>query len=584
MIRSSISSALKLNLVKRSFAAVPSTLKPSELYPSLGHVFKNLDIDYPVNSGVFGSKEFSAQGKQFNTQVTPNDNKIIGHVSFGTSEDYKQIVKDMDDAKEVWANTPAPVRGEIVRQIGEELRKHKEDLGTMISLEMGKIYTEGLGEIQEAIDICDLAVGLSRSINGQIIPSERKDHIMLERYNPLKNHVGIITAFNFPVAVYFWNLALSLICGNINIWKPHEGLSLTSVSVIKLVQRVLAKNGYNPSITSLICGNGKEIGNLIVEDPKIDLVSFTGSTNVGREIGKKVINRFGKHLLELGGNNALIIDSSANIPLSLNAVLFGSVGTCGQRCTTTRRLYLHKDVSDEFLTKLVKGYEGIKVGNSLDTKNNILCGPIFNDAAINLYKKTIKEIYDNKLGKIIYGGKFINKEGKWESVVPELDNQSSPLLHPKFNRNSFQDMKFFGDSNGNYILPTIVLVENEEDYKNHLIHEERFIPVLYICKINNVKEGISHNNSVKQGLSSSLFTTNYQDIFNWTGPEGSDCGIINVNIGTSGAEIGGAFGGDKETGGGRESGSDAWKIYMRRSTCTINYGNTLPLAQGVKFE
>jgi aldehyde dehydrogenase family 7 member A1 len=434
------------------------------------------------------------------------------------------------------------VRGEVVRKIGEKLRENKHELGTMISLEMGKILTEGLGEVQEAIDICDYAVGLSRMLNGSVIPSERPGHVMMERYNPLKGHVGIISAFNFPVAVYFWNLALSLVCGNTNLWKPHEGLSLTSVAVTRLVADVLEEAGYSGAIASMICGTGAEVGDRLVRDKRIELVSFTGSTEKGRGVGEIVSSRFGKSILELGGNNAMIVDKSANLDLAVRATLFGSVGTAGQRCTSQRRVYLHADVYDAFLAKLIPAYGSVKIGSPLDPAT--LCGPLFNQVAVKNFKDTVATATNaTNQGKVLFGG----------DVLTEMP--------------------------GNFVRPCVIAVPTTAE----VVQKEVFVPILYVMKVGSVEEAVGLNNAVAQGLSSSLFTQDLGQIFHWTGPAGSDCGIVNVNIGTSGAEIGGAFGGEKETGGGRESGSDAWKQYMRRSTCTINYSKELPLAQGVNF-
>eukprot|EP01040_Poterioochromonas_malhamensis_P001125 gene1125-1194_t len=498
-----------------------------------------LGVDKP-NAGVYYGKWVEDTSNLLNTQVNPSTGEELGKVRFGNLTEYHKAIEAMEAVKEDWANTPAPVRGEIVRKIGEKLREHKQDLGTMVSLEMGKILTEGLGEIQEAIDICDYAVGLSRCLNGSVIPSERPGHFMMERWNPLKGHVGIITAFNFPVAVYFWNLALSLVAGNTNIWKPHESVSLVSVAVTKIVAEVLNESGKSGAIASLICGTGATVGDAMVKDSRVELVSFTGSTRVGRGIAKNVAERFGKHILELGGNNAMIVDKSADLNMAIRATLFGAVGTAGQRCTTLRRLYLHEDIYHEFVTKLVNSYRSVRIGSPLDSTT--LCGPLHNKVAVDLYKETVKEAAKQG-GKVLHGG----------HVVTSLP--------------------------GNFVEPTIVEIAAGAD----ITLDERFIPVLYVMKVKSVDEAIKLNNSVKQGLSSSLFTKDLGQIFKWTGPSGSDCGIVNVNIGTSGAEIGGAFGGEKETGGGRESGSDSWKAYMRRSTCTINHSDQLPLAQGVNF-
>lgn len=475
-----------------------------------------------------------------NKQLDPSTGQVLGEVKFGTAADYERVVAEMDKVKDEWASKPAPVRGEIVRRLGVKLREHKQDLGTLISLEMGKILTEGLGEVQEAIDICDYAVGLSRMLNGKVIPSERPGHIMMERWSPLKGHVGIVTAFNFPVAVYFWNLAISMVAGNTNLWKPHEGTSLISVATSKLVAEVLEESNVPGAVASMICGTGSAVGNAMVNDRRMELISFTGSTQTGRAVAQSVAGRFGKSILELGGNNAMIVDRSADVDLAIRATLFGAVGTAGQRCTTLRRLYLHEDIHDQVVEKLTKAYKSVKIGSPL--AKDTLCGPLFNQAAVNIYSKTLQEAQEQG-GKVLVGGKVLS------------------------------------DRPGNFVEPTIISIDSSAQVVSH----ERFVPIMYVMKIKSVDEAIKLNNSVAQGLSSSLFTKDLGQIFKWTGPEGSDCGIVNVNIGTSGAEIGGAFGGEKETGGGRESGSDSWKQYMRRSTCTINYSKDLPLAQGVSF-
>lgn len=357
----------------------------------------------------------------------------------------------------------------------------------------------------------------------------------------MKGHVGIISAFNFPVAVYFWNLAISLVCGNTNIWKPAESLSLTSVATTKLVAEVIEGAGYPGAVATMICGSGAELGEKLATDKRIELLSFTGSTAIGRQVAQKTSSRFGKHILELGGNNAMIVDSSADIDLAVRATLFGAAGTAGQRCTTQRRTYLHADIYDEFLEKLLPAYSSIRIGNALDSKT--LCGPVHNAKAVETFKATI-ETAVSEGGKVLVGGKVLD------------------------------------DRPGFFVTPTVIATNAHAN----VLTEEKFVPIMYVVKINSYEEAVIYNNHVAQGLSSSLFTKNFQQIFDWTGPSGSDCGIVNVNIGTSGAEIGGAFGGEKDTGGGRESGSDSWKQYMRRSTCTINYSDKLPLAQGVSFE
>ncbi|KAJ8574669.1 hypothetical protein ON010_g4545 [Phytophthora cinnamomi] len=455
------------------------------------------------------------------------------------AEGHAQVLAAMDEAKPQWCDLPAPARGEIVRQIGEELRNKRDALGKLISLEMGKIYVEGVGEVQEAIDICDFAVGLSRTLNGSVIPSERPGHFMMERYNPLKGHVGIVTAFNFPCAVLFWNAALSLVCGNTQIWKPSESLSLTSVACTKIIADVLERNGHPGAIASLICGSGAEVGEAMLHDKSMELISFTGSTKVGRHVNEVVSSRFGKTILELGGNNAMIVDKDADLEMALRATLFSAVGTAGQRCTSLRRLFLHEDIHDEFLNRLVSAYQNVKIGDPL--KDGVLCGPLHNTQAVKNYLDGIDSI-KKQGGKILTGGKKV-------------------------------------EGDGHFVEPTIVSIAHDAD----IVQKEIFAPILYALKFKTLEEAIEKNNAVPQGLSSSLFTKNQAAIFKWTGPLGSDCGIVNINIGPSGAEIGGAFGGEKETGGGRESGSDAWKQYMRRSTCTINYSKELPLAQGIDF-
>ena len=406
---------------------------------------------------------------------------------------------------------------------------------------MGKIKSEGLGEVQEFIDICDMAVGMSRTIAGQVLNSERPEHMMMECWNPV-GIVGIITAFNFPVAVFGWNASLALICGDMVMWKPALTACLSTLEVAKIVTGVLEKNGFK-NVLTVCCGDGPDIGNALVMDPKISLVSFTGSTNVGRHVSAEVHRRFGKTILELGGNNATFVMPDSDLELAFQGSIFGAVGTCGQRCTTLRRLFIHEEIYDSFVDRMVKAYPKFndRMGDPLD--DNTLLGPLHMKRSVEEYQKGLLEI-QKQGGKILYGGKVCE------------------------------------DREGNYVLPTIVEIAHDAP----IVKTEIFAPILYVFKFKTIDEAIEWNNEVPQGLSSSLFTKNLQNLFQWMGPNGSDCGIVNCNIGTSGAEIGGAFGGEKETGGGRESGSDAWKQYMRRSTCTVNYGNALPLAQGVKFD
>jgi aldehyde dehydrogenase family 7 protein A1 len=435
---------------------------------------------------------------------------------------------------------PPPARGELVRQIGEALRAKKAELGALVSLEMGKISAEGLGEVQEAIDICEFAVGLSRTLNGAIIPSERPGHFMMERWNPLKGHVAVISAFNFPCAVFFWNAALSLVAGNTQIWKGADSTSLVTVACQKIVADVMTANGY-AGVTTMIQGPGATIGEGIITDKRFELISFTGSTAVGHRVSDACSKRFAKKILELGGNNAMIILDDADQKLAVRAALFSAVGTAGQRCTSLRRLMIQAGVYDEIVGKLVSAYGNIKIGDPLEA--GVLCGPLHNPAAVAAYADGVARAVAQG-GKVLIGGKVL------------------------------------AERVGNFVQPTLIEISSDAP----IVSEEIFAPIMYVIKIADLKEGIAANNSVPQGLSSSLFTTNQRAVFEWSGPSGSDCGIVNINIGPSGAEIGGAFGGEKDTGGGRESGSDAWKQYMRRSTCTVNYSKELPLAQGINFD
>ncbi|XP_044518334.1 alpha-aminoadipic semialdehyde dehydrogenase isoform X1 [Gracilinanus agilis] len=473
------------------------------------------------------------------TSYCPANNEPIARVRQANLMDYEETLKKAKEAWKIWADIPAPKRGEIVRQIGEALRQKIQILGNLVSLEMGKILVEGVGEVQEYVDICDYAVGLSRMIGGPILPSERPGHALIEQWNPL-GLVGIITAFNFPVAVYGWNNAIALICGNVCLWKGAPTTSLISVAVTKIVTKVLEDNNLPGAICSMTCG-GADIGMAMAKDERINLLSFTGSTQVGKQVAVMVQERFGRSLLELGGNNAIIAFEDADLNLVIPSALFAAVGTAGQRCTTVRRLFLHESIHDEVVDKLKKAYAQIRIGNPWDS--NVLCGPLHTKQAVNMFLGAVEDA-KNQGGVVVYGGKTI--------TCP-----------------------------GNYVEPTIVtgLLHDAS-----IVHRETFAPILYVLKFKNEEEVFSWNNEVKQGLSSSIFTKDLGRIFRWLGPKGSDCGIVNVNIPTSGAEIGGAFGGEKHTGGGRESGSDSWKQYMRRSTCTINYSKDLPLAQGIKFQ
>ncbi|KAK2992968.1 hypothetical protein RJ640_008404 [Escallonia rubra] len=462
--------------------------------------------------------------------VNPANNKMIAEVTEPSIEDYEEGVQACYEASKIWMQVPAPKRGDIVRQIGDALRRKREKLGRLVSIEMGKILAEGIGEVQEIIDMCDFAVGLSRQLNGSVIPSERPYHIMLEMWNPL-GIVGVITAFNFPCAVLGWNACIALVCGNCVVWKGAPTTPLVTMAMTSLVAGVLKKNNLPGSIFTSFCG-GAEIGQAIAKDTRIPLVSFTGSSKVGLMVQQTVSERFGKCLLELSGNNAIIVMDDADIKLAVRSVLFAAIGTAGQRCTTCRRLLLHESVYETVLEKLLEAYKQVKVGDPLEKYT--LLGP--------LHTRASKENFEKGGGKILTGGSVIESEG-------------------------------------NFVQSTIVEISPDAD----VVKEELFGPVLYVMKFQTLEEAIEINNSVPQGLSSSIFTKKPEVIFKWTGPRGSDCGIVNVNIPTNGAEIGGAFGGEKSTGGGREAGSDSWKQYMRRSTCTINYGSELPLAQGINF-
>ncbi|XP_078253127.1 alpha-aminoadipic semialdehyde dehydrogenase [Rhinoraja longicauda] len=489
------------------------------------------------NPGVFNGS-WGGSGKVV-TSYCPANNEPIARVRQATLQEYEETVQKAKEAWDTWADIPAPKRGEIVRQIGDALRKKLKVLGNLVSLEMGKISVEGVGEVQEYIDICDYAVGLSRMFGGPVLPSERPGHALIEQWNPI-GLVGIITAFNFPVAVYGWNNALALVCGNCCLWKGAPTTPLTSVAVTKIVAQVLEDNKLPGAICSLTCG-GADIGTAMSKDERINLLSFTGSTNVGKQVSLVVQERFGRQLLELGGNNAIIVFDDANLNMVIPSVLFAAVGTAGQRCTTTRRLFLHESIHDEVVERLVKAYTQVRIGDPLDS--NTLYGPLHTTTSVDMYKNAVEQAKEQG-GNVVCGGMTIDRPG-------------------------------------NYVEPTIV---TGLPHDATIVHTETFAPILYVLKFKSEQEAFAWNNEVKQGLSSSIFTQDVGRMFRWMGPKGSDCGVVNVNIPTSGAEIGGAFGGEKHTGGGRESGSDAWKHYMRRSTCTINYSKELPLAQGIKFE
>ena len=494
-----------------------------------------------LNFGVSTGQESFGEGAKIDS-YSPVDGALIGSVTSCSKSDYDKVINTSAAAFEYWRKVPAPKRGEIVRQYGEKLRKYKQPLGELVSYEMGKSLQEGLGEVQEMIDICDFAVGLSRQLHGLTMHSERPGHRMYEQYHPL-GVVGIISAFNFPVAVWCWNTALAWICGDTCIWKPSEKTPLCSVACQNIWLEVAKENNLPEGISCLVNGDFK-VGEYLTADENIPLVSATGSTRMGRIVGQKVASRFGKSLLELGGNNAIIISESADLDITIIGALFGAVGTCGQRCTSTRRLIIHESVYDEVVSKLSNAYTQLKIGDPLDENNHV--GPLIDRQAVETYLAAIEKAKAEG-GKVLVEGGVISGSG-YES--------------------------------GCYVKPVIVEAENHYD----IVQEETFAPILYVMKYAELDNAIKMQNGVKQGLSSAIMTTNLREAERFLSASGSDCGIANVNIGTSGAEIGGAFGGEKETGGGRESGSDAWKIYMRRQTNTINYTEELPLAQGIKFD
>jgi aldehyde dehydrogenase (NAD+) len=477
------------------------------------------------------------------TILSPIDGEELATVRFATEADYEKIIRQAEIAFIEWRKMPAPARGEIVRQIGNELRHHKDALGRLVTLEMGKILQEGWGEVQEMIDICDFAVGLSRQLYGLTIQSERPDHRMMEQYHPL-GIVGIISAFNFPVAVWSWNAMLAAACGNVCIWKPSEKTPLTAIACQHIIAKVLKDNHLPEGIFNLIIGDAR-IGELMAKDERVPLISATGSTRMGKRVAQVVAARLGKSILELGGNNAVIITENANLEMALRSTIFGAVGTCGQRCTSTRRLIVHESLYETVKSKLVNVYPKLPIGNPLN--NQTLVGPLIDKDAVNNFVNALEKVQAEG-GKLLIGGEVLSGEAY---------------------------------ENGCYVNPAIVEAQNHYE----MVQQETFAPILYLIKYQgNIEDALALQNGVKQGLSSSVFTNNILEAESFLSYKGSDCGIANVNIGTSGAEIGGAFGGEKETGGGRESGSDAWRAYMRRQTNTVNYSTKLPLAQGIQFE
>jgi len=498
-------------------------------------VLERLGIE-PVNSGACGREWMAASGGPTIASVNPADGQELARVRLASAKDYERIVSESSEVFERWRMVPAPRRGQIVREVGDELRTFKDDLGTLVTLETGKILAEGKGEVQEMIDIADFAVGLSRQLYGLTMPSERPQHRMYEQWHPL-GIVGVISAFNFPVAVWSWNALLAAVCGDCVLWKPSLKTPLTAIAVQKICDRVLDRHGWR-GVFNLVIGEDATVGSRLLEDRRIPLVSATGSCRMGHIVAETVGRRLGRTLLELGGNNGVIVMNDANLDLALRGALFGAVGTAGQRCTSIRRLFLQRGIAREMTTKLESAYAQIRVGNPLDEAT--LMGPLIDTGSVETMRNALEKIRAEG-GEILFGGQELG---------------------------------------GCYVQPALV----KADPQMPILKEEVFAPILYLVEFDSLDQVIQWHNDVPQGLSSAMFTTNMMSAETFLSARGSDCGIANINIGTSGAEIGGAFGGEKETGGGRESGSDSWKAYMRRQTVTINWSNELPLAQGIKFE
>ncbi len=511
----------------------------------INKVLKKLGITN-VNKGVSTGVEWFDTKGAITSSSSPIDGKEIAKIKNATLDDYEIVVKKAQEAFKEWRLVPAPERGEIVRQIGLALRAYKDELGALVSFEMGKVYQEGLGEVQEMIDICDFAVGQSRLINGVSLQSERREHRLFEQYQPL-GVVGIVTSFNFPVAVWAWNTALAAIAGDVVIWKPSSKTPLTAIATQRIIVDVLKDNNVPEGVFNLVVAKSSIMGDNFLADKRIPLLSVTGSTAVGKRVGSIVGKRLGKTILELGGNNAVIITPNADIKMAIASTVFGTVGTAGQRCTSTRRIIIHETVYDQVKDSMVNAYKSVakKIGNPLD--ENFLVGPLIDEHSVNAFTNAVDKVQEEG-GNILFGGEVLKGKG-FES--------------------------------GNYVVPCIAEAKNHYE----IVQEETFAPIVYLIKYSgDVQNAIDLQNNVPQGLSSCIFTLNVREAELFVAASGSDCGIANVNVGTSGAEIGGAFGGEKDTGGGRESGSDSWKIYMRRQTSTINYGTELPLAQGIKFD
>ncbi len=485
--------------------------------------------------------EWLGGGEPFQS-ISPIDGRPLAAIRATTPQQYERVIQRAQGAFQIWQGVPPPKRGEIIRQLGCALREAKRDLGRLVTLEAGKIIAEGEGEVQEMIDICDFAVGLSRQLYGLTIASERPQHRMLEQWHPL-GVVGIITAFNFPVAVWSWNSALAIVCGDATVWKPSSQTPLTAIATIKIAERICRANNVDPAIFGLVIGPGATIGEGLINDPRVPLISATGSTRMGQHVAQGVARRLGRSLLELGGNNAIIVTPSADLDLAVRAIVFGAVGTAGQRCTTTRRVLVHESLREELTRRLMRAYEQVAIGNPLEAKT--LMGPLIQSQAVAEMQAALATIRKQG-GEILYGGE--------------------PLDGPNY-------------PGGCYVRPCLVSAR----HNMKIVHEETFAPILYLVAYRDLQDALAWHNEVPQGLSSAMFTNQLREAELFLSSRGSDCGIANINIGTSGAEIGGAFGGEKETGGGRESGSDAWKAYMRRQTVTINYSAELPLAQGIVF-
>ncbi len=507
-------------------------------------MLKRLGIE-EINSGAtIGTKWMKTTG-DVTCSISPIDGETIAKIRNATLKDYEKVMTTAQNAFTTWRNIAAPARGEIVRKIGVALREYKNDLGKLVTLETGKILQEGLGEVQEMIDICDFAVGQSRQLYGFTMQSERPRHRMFDQYHPY-GILGLITSFNFPVAVWAWNSMLAAVCGDVIVWKPSSKTPLTAIAVQNIIRKVLKDSKVPEGVFNLVIAKSSVLGDNFLEDSRMPLISMTGSTKVGRHVAELVSRRFGNTILELGGNNAIIVSQHADLEMAIPAIVFGSIGTAGQRCTTTRRLIIHKRIYNKVKSALVNAYQGAskRIGSPLDP--DTLIGPLIDGNAVSVFTAALKKV-KKEGGKILFGGE-----------VPG-------------------GRKF---KSGNYVVPALVEAENHFE----IVQEETFAPILYLMNYETIEEAIELNNSVPQGLSSAIFSTNIRETELFLSVAGSDCGIANVNIGTSGAEIGGAFGGEKETGGGRESGSDAWKAYMRRQTNTINWGSELPLAQGIKFD